>query len=159
MNYSNLVTSYEAKGQYNEAEKLLNKAEEIYPELVKTQRVYLYILSDQLNKAEEEMGMQPSSINAGDKEIMRAMILFRRGKKSEGVQLLKSSIEPGRMGSFYVARAFAFMDQRDEAFYWLEKAYSERFRIVSVKYSPFLAPIRNDPRYVALLKKMNLPTD
>jgi adenylate cyclase len=157
VNYSNLATGYSATGQYEEAEKLLEKVKGISPDMVQRELVYLYILSDRPDKAEDEIGLLPTSFNEGEKGIMRAMILYKRGETSEAVRLLRGSIEPDRMGSFYVARAFAFMDQRDEAFLWLEKAYNEKFRIVSIKYSPFLAPVRNDPRYISLLKKMNLP--
>ncbi|MBZ5613731.1 MAG: winged helix-turn-helix domain-containing protein [Acidobacteriia bacterium] len=47
----------------------------------------------------------------------------------------------------------------DQAFSWLERAIDERDpMIVPIKSYPFLDPLRNDPRFAALLHKMNLGT-
>jgi len=59
--------------------------------------------------------------------------------------------------SFDVAMLFAFMNQKDEAFKWLEKAFYERFRIIQIKSDPASANLRNDPRYVEILKRLHLP--
>ncbi len=48
----------------------------------------------------------------------------------------------------------------DEAFLWMDRAVHGRDRmIVPLQSYPFLDPIRADPRYVALLKKMNYRTE
>lgn len=157
VNFTNLASVQIAKGQYEAAEIVLAKASQINPDLAKPNLIYLYILSGKLDKAEELIRALPASFHKADKGIMHAMILFKRGEKTEAVQLLKRSIQPERTGSFVVGRAFAFVGQKDAAFVWLDKAYGERFGMTQLKWSPFLAGIRDDPRYTALLKKMNLP--
>ena len=61
---------------------------------------------------------------------------------------------------FEIAMVYAFRGQADQAFEWLERARVAHVRELNdVKGSPFLRSIRGDPRYAALLKKMNLPLD
>jgi len=46
----------------------------------------------------------------------------------------------------------------DQAFAWLEKAYLEKSNSLSyIKVIHQLDGLHSDPRYAALLKKMNLP--
>ena len=57
-----------------------------------------------------------------------------------------------------VAMIYANLGEEDEAFAWLERAYEARsaFLAVGVLTSPAYDPLRSDPRFAALLKKMNL---
>jgi eukaryotic-like serine/threonine-protein kinase len=57
-----------------------------------------------------------------------------------------------------VAVIHAALGQPDEAFAWLEKAYSERDSWLDyLAVDPRLSPLRSDPRYANLLRRMNLP--
>ena len=59
---------------------------------------------------------------------------------------------------FGVARAYLFRGQKDEVFTWLEKAYARKGGdLWLIKGDPFFKNIGDDPRYKALLHKMNLP--
>jgi hypothetical protein len=58
------------------------------------------------------------------------------------------------------AEAYAWRGEKERAFKWLELAFAERDGgMTYVRYDPLLHGIRSDPRYKALLKKMNLPVD
>jgi TolB-like protein len=49
------------------------------------------------------------------------------------------------------------LGELDQAFAWMERAVEERDAIiVPIKTYPFMDPLRNDPRFVALLRRMNL---
>jgi serine/threonine protein kinase/tetratricopeptide (TPR) repeat protein len=45
--------------------------------------------------------------------------------------------------------------EKDKAFEWLEKAYEEHFTI-AIKVNPVFDPLRSDPRFADLLRRMNL---
>ncbi len=58
---------------------------------------------------------------------------------------------------FDMAEIFAQLGRKDEAFAWLEKAYEERsFLMMYLKVAPKLDPLRSDPRYADLLRRVGL---
>ncbi len=59
-----------------------------------------------------------------------------------------------------IAQVYAWRGDGDRAFEWLERAWRERDpQVARLKFDPLLRKIRGDPRYTALLRKMNLPVD
>ena len=91
--------------------------------------------------------------------IGSAMAYFALGDKPNSdaalAQLLKSyaaSIPAG------VAAVYAFRGESDEAFKWLDRAYSQKDALLHrLKFSPEFDGVHGDPRYKAFLKKLNLP--
>jgi adenylate cyclase len=60
-------------------------------------------------------------------------------------------------GAYQVAEALAWRGEKDKAFEWLERAYQQRDGGLSeVKVDLLLDRLHGDPRFKALLKKMNL---
>ena len=46
----------------------------------------------------------------------------------------------------------------DEAFEWLDRAYVQRSgSLIGLKVDPLMKSLRDDPRYAAFLRKLNLP--
>jgi hypothetical protein len=53
--------------------------------------------------------------------------------------------------------AYSGLDEKDQAFAWLEKAYQERAeRLVFLKVEPMYDSLRSDPRFVNLLPRIGL---
>jgi hypothetical protein len=64
------------------------------------------------------------------------------------------------MIAYGVASVYAWLEDRDRTFDWLERALRVRDTALSdLKWDPLFAKVRDDPRYMAVLKKMNLPVD
>lgn len=58
---------------------------------------------------------------------------------------------------FNAARVYIALNDYDQAINNLEKAYNEReLWMYSIKADPTFDPLRNEPRFIALMKKMNL---
>jgi adenylate cyclase len=56
------------------------------------------------------------------------------------------------------AAVHVHLADKDQAFTWLEKAYKEhRGPMYLLKVNPFWDPLRNDPRFGDLLRRMNFP--
>ena len=64
----------------------------------------------------------------------------------------KRYVDPGVIGGEYAA-----LSDKEEAFRWLERAASEGAGSVQgIKVDPPLDPIRSDPRFAAILARLNL---
>jgi tetratricopeptide (TPR) repeat protein len=83
------------------------------------------------------------------------------GKKSEarkiaadlGGNLDKHFVCPFEIGTIYIR-----LGEKDESFRWLNRAYEERSICISgMKFDPRLDPIRSDPRYDTLVRRLNFP--
>jgi len=54
-------------------------------------------------------------------------------------------------------RAYIGMGDRDQAFGWLEKAYSQRGNVMTtLQVDPLYDPLRSDPRFPELLHRVGL---
>jgi hypothetical protein len=52
----------------------------------------------------------------------------------------------------------AGLGEKDKAFEWLEKAYQERSEeLLFLKVEPVLDPLRADPRFQSLIRRIGLP--
>ena len=57
-----------------------------------------------------------------------------------------------------IAYTYARLGDKDQAFFWLEKAYSQKAEgLQFIKVANPMDPFRSDPRYTDLLKRMGLP--
>ena len=59
--------------------------------------------------------------------------------------------------NFDMAEINAQLDNKDQAFEWLEKAYRDHdYLMIYLKVAPNLDPLRSDPRFVDILRRMGL---
>jgi TolB-like protein/Tfp pilus assembly protein PilF len=60
--------------------------------------------------------------------------------------------------SYWVAIIYAALGDKDAAFAELEKAYrAHDWFLQRIKVDPFMDPLRDDPRFAAMVKRLNLP--
>ena len=87
-----------------------------------------------------------------------AMAEHTLGHAKESQQVLDELIaKHAPDGAYQVAEALAWRGEKDKAFEWLERAYQQRDGGLSeVKVDLLLDRLHGDPRFKALLKKMNL---
>jgi len=58
----------------------------------------------------------------------------------------------------HIAQIYAGLDERDQAFAWLEKGYEERsFQMQFIKIEPRWDSLRADPRFQDLMRRMGFP--
>jgi len=83
------------------------------------------------------------------------------GRKDEAKKVLHELLKQNRRGyvsPVAVAIVYIGLGARDQAFDWLEKAYQERsYFLAYLKVSPAADPLRADPRFDDLLRRIGLP--
>jgi TolB-like protein/DNA-binding winged helix-turn-helix (wHTH) protein/cytochrome c-type biogenesis protein CcmH/NrfG len=81
------------------------------------------------------------------------------GRKGEALKLISELKErAGRhyVSSFLFAEAYGGLGEKDQALAWLERAYEDRDQwMVYIASYPGLDPLRSEPRFQALLRRMN----
>jgi tetratricopeptide (TPR) repeat protein len=88
-----------------------------------------------------------------------ALAYFANGKKTEADTIFQKFVKENQSDwAFQIAQIFAFRNEKDHAFEWLERAYAQRDGgLAQMKGDPLLKNLQSDPRYSAFLKKMRLP--
>jgi serine/threonine protein kinase/Tfp pilus assembly protein PilF len=84
------------------------------------------------------------------------------GRKAEAQKVLDQLNESSKqkyVPALYRAGIYAGLGEKDKAFEWLEKSYEDRSIGVgfgTIKVDPIYDPLRSDPRFQDLLRRMNL---
>ena len=90
-----------------------------------------------------------------------ASIYGLQGRNDEAEALIKEVRETARhryVPGFFFAEAYVGLGQRDQAITWLERAYEEHDQwMVFANSYPGLDPLRSEPRFQALLRRMQFP--
>jgi Flp pilus assembly protein TadD len=81
------------------------------------------------------------------------------GRKSDAETLLsdlKKRSSPGQSLAAEIAAIYASLGDADQAMRWLERGYEERFN-PGVLIRPGFDPLRSDPRFEDLVRRVGLP--
>jgi hypothetical protein len=71
---------------------------------------------------------------------------------------LKRRQQAGYVPSAALVNAYLGLDDNEQTFFWLERAYKERSPILQyIKVHPFFDPLRGDPRFADLVRRVGLP--
>ncbi|HKA18199.1 MAG TPA: protein kinase [Blastocatellia bacterium] len=83
------------------------------------------------------------------------------GNKKEALRVLaelKDMSQRRYVSAYSVSTIYAGLGEKEQAFQWLQKADDERnTEIVFMKVDPRLDPLRDDPRFQELVKKVGIP--
>ena len=146
--------------QYDTSMNLLRRLDAANP-----QRVLLHFWFGVVNR---EKGLYEDSVkafmNLGDHPHALGHMgnaYARWGREAEARALiprLQGHIRQNGIGTYEVALIYAGLGEKDLAFEWLEKAYAVRDRgLTFLKVDPCLDPLRSDPRFQELLRRIGLP--
>jgi tetratricopeptide (TPR) repeat protein len=128
---------------------------------------YVYLDSNLAN-AYRERGLLDQAIvfyRAGEQSTHSpsaglAISYARLGKIKEAEQKLAELLaekERRYISASNIALVYAALGKKDEAFAWLERAYSEHDGVISViAIDPGTQPLRGDPRFINLVKRVGM---
>jgi tetratricopeptide (TPR) repeat protein len=82
----------------------------------------------------------------------------RRREAEEIIDRFREIAKTQYVMSYHLALIYAGLGDRDKAFAELEKSFEAHdYLLPRIKVEPFLDPLRGDPRFKVLLKRLNLP--
>jgi len=84
------------------------------------------------------------------------------GRKDEAMKILTQYLgerkATGAWDGWFLGEIYAALGEKDDAFRWLEEAVKERMTFIPwIRQNPAYAPLRTDPRFQDLVRRMKLP--
>ena len=150
--------------RYDEAVEQLRKTLEMDPNFAVAHH-WLGQVYEQMGQHESAIAEHQKAIRAsgGSSQAVAALghAYAAAGKRNEALRILADLNERRKtayVSPYDIAVIHVALGEKDQAFEWLEKAYQERAApIVVLKVDPRLDPLRSDPRFQGLLRRMNFP--
>ena len=169
----NLVLNY-SEGNFNILAKRYDEAIQTFRKTLSMDPNFIpayyglanaYLLKSQYDKALQEVDKAWEISKGSSVELLslRGSIYAKAGNRIEAEKDLEELsqlsqqryVSPDLIASLYVA-----LGQKDQAFEWLDKAFSERCNgLVKLKIAPEWDDLRTDPRFSELLKKIGLENE
>jgi Tfp pilus assembly protein PilF len=148
---------------YDQAETELKKALELDPRAIDA-HIFLGFVYVQQGKNSEGIGEFRTVVElSGRNPSLLPLLGFgyaSAGNRANAEAILKEmSSDPGDRPElpFETALIYIGLGDHDLAFEWLEKAFEARaWQLGFLKVEPFFDPIRSDPRYTDLLRRVGL---
>jgi TolB-like protein/Tfp pilus assembly protein PilF len=148
--------------EYDQAIDQQRKTLELDPNFVLAHltlgNAYIYKLRYKDGIAEFEKGLviSPGNTLALTNLAYAYAVTSRRTEAQKTLDQLNALSKERYVPAFYIARIYAGLGEKDKAFEWLEKAYEERSITGEIRVTELYDPLRSDPRFADLLRRMNL---
>jgi TolB-like protein/DNA-binding winged helix-turn-helix (wHTH) protein len=146
-------------GQLDKAAVDCKKALELNPDVLPGSfyLIQIYIMQGRPQDGLPEIERVPADSLRAE---MYAVVYYALGRKKESDDALQELIAKYHASSAYqIAEVYGFRNQSDEAFEWLDRAYTQRDGgVIETQVDPLLKSLHSDPRYAAFLSKLNFPT-
>src|SRR5262245_6447905 len=157
----NVAVPYYLKRDYGRAFELLRQANELDPAFTSTWEIGIYIQNKLFNEtlAELEKAKQERK-NDSILIYDTGMIYAAQGKRAEALQIIKVLEEMSGTNlsqAHWIAKIYATLNEKELAFSWLERGLATGAIGVVYKDEPVWDPIRSDPRFTDLLRRMRIP--
>ena len=95
--------------------------------------------------------------NSGWRAFGLPLGFHAQGRKAEADAALATLVRTPEGQEFQIGETYAYFGNLDQAFHWLDRAVDNDPGIQWLRGDPLLRGIVDDPRYAALLRKLNLP--
>jgi TolB-like protein/Flp pilus assembly protein TadD len=156
--WGNLGVYYNGLGAYADARKALDRALEINPDSMYAR--WNFGLSELLEgNAQNALAEFPESDATAFHQAGLAMAQHSLGHAEQSRNALDALVAKlSERWAYQIAEVYAWRGERDEAFDWLQRSYTQHDGgLIQIKYDRLLTSLRSDVRYAALLRQMNLP--
>jgi TolB-like protein/cytochrome c-type biogenesis protein CcmH/NrfG len=153
----NLGRMMAGTGRYKEADEALRKGLELQPGASRF-HTYLATLDILQNRPAQATANAQLESEGFWRDYAVAMVQQAHGDRSAADTVLNDFIaRDSKAGEFQAAVLYAIRKEPDQMFKWLETAYAMHDPgMVQLAITPFFFPYRDDPRFTALCRKLNV---
>jgi eukaryotic-like serine/threonine-protein kinase len=156
------VVFYQAR-RYEQAVEQLHKALEMDPNFPGG-HLWLGLVYEQMGRSEEAIAElhKAASLSGGEPPdlSLQGHVYASAGRSAEAQRVLaelKGLSKRRYVAPFDIALVYAGLGEKRQALEWLERAYEDHsFRVTWIKVWPQLDPLRGEPRFQDLLRRMGL---
>lgn len=147
---------YYAAGRLGESEAEFREVLETSPEFI---WAHTYLGRTLLGQGRTEEALATAQQEAEAHSLFLPILLQANHHAAEARQVLEAYVtEPLPVQRYYSAMAYAYLGDKDRALELLYQSYEDKDSgLLELQGEPLFVGIANDPRYAALLAKMNLP--
>ncbi|MGB2696227.1 MAG: protein kinase [Candidatus Zixiibacteriota bacterium] len=150
--------------QYDRAIDALQETIEMDPNFSLTHATLgmVYLQKSMYKEALAEFQKEKALSSAWDHEIecFTGIAYAKMGKKDKAVGVVNDLIkrrEKEYASPYYIAKIYFALDEDNQGFNWLNKAYQEKDNLLlEIKVDPGFDSVRSDPRFKTILKKVGL---
>ncbi|HWA35848.1 MAG TPA: tetratricopeptide repeat protein [Cyclobacteriaceae bacterium] len=142
-------------GRFEDAIAALKPGLEINKDYINFRLLNLYLMTGKYDLVKPVFDVLPDD----DKFLVAPMVWFAlrdENKMEEALSAIRQRQAKGLIGSYDVAVNYAFLNRKELALDYLEKALKEKYRCVLIKCSPQFKSIFHEPRFEKVLKSMKL---
>ncbi len=156
--HSHLSLAFMQEGNYRLAIEASKKAIELQSGVGIHRLVEAELLD---NNPKAALGLVPRIEDEYWKEYFLIVALWGDGQhQASKAELRKFEMKYKEVGPCQIAEIYSWYGEYDKTFEWLEQAFKYRDPgLLQIKFAPFMKPLWKDPRYHAVLKRLNLPVD
>ena len=157
-----VATPYYFKRDYARALELVQQANGLGPAFTTPWEIGVYIQNRKFNEALAEL--EKAQQERKDDPLLiydTGMVYAAQGKRAEALQMIKE-LETMSGASLsqahWIAKIYATLNEKEQALSWLERGLAAGAIGSFYKDEPVWDPIRSDPRFADLLRRMGIPT-
>jgi TolB-like protein/Tfp pilus assembly protein PilF len=163
LNNSVLTSAYIYDRKYDQALVQARSTYDLEPNfgLARAWLGFALIANGKYDEAISAVGqMSPESPFGWQSGVVLAHAYAKQGKRAEAEQQisrLRDLAKTRYLRPYYLAAIYAALGDKDKAFAQLEESFSERDCFLGrIAIDPDMDPLRDDPRFKSLMKRMNL---
>jgi TolB-like protein/lipoprotein NlpI len=154
---NNLARILWYEGKLDEADAVARKAAELQPNSASSRRWQVLVA---IQRGDQETALREAQLepDASYRRFELAVAQYARGDRTAADAALADLIAHNQGLDYQVAQVYAVRGERDKTFEWLQIAFDNRDTgMLGLLVDPLLHNLRDDPRYKALVAKMNFP--
>src|SRR5215510_347195 len=157
-----VVLAYYCKRDYVRALELLRQANELGSPFSTTWEIGVYIQNRLFDEA--LAGLEKAKRDSKDNPLLLSdtgRVYASQGRRAEAIQIIKELQEASGASmnqAHWIAKIYTALNENEQAMSWLDRGLAAGAIGAFYKDDPVWDPIRSDPRFADLLRRMGIPS-